>query len=160
MDIYILYIILFNYKIMLKIYIYIIIQNMFKKLYKLITLNYSPDIIFDIGAHKGEWTRGCLNIFPLAYYYLYDPTYYDEINNYNRFYNVKFYNVLLYEKDDMVPWYENKSTGDSIFKENTKHYNDIIPYMRQAISLGTHIKNNNINYYNKKILIKLDTQGS
>jgi FkbM family methyltransferase len=133
---------------------------MFKKLYKLQMLNYTPDIIFDIGAHKGEWTRDSLCVYPSSKYYLYEPTEYDELKKYKSFSNINIFNVLLYEKDEKVQWYENKSTGDSIFKEISKHYKDINPYMREAITLNTHIINNNINYNNKKILLKLDTQGA
>lgn len=45
--------------------------NNFYKL--LITQNYKPKVIYDIGANKGTWTNECLKFFPEAIYYLFEP---------------------------------------------------------------------------------------
>ncbi|GGD84968.1 FkbM family methyltransferase [Planktosalinus lacus] len=35
--------------------------------------NFNPEVIFDVGAHKGTWTKQCLLYFPNAQYYLFEP---------------------------------------------------------------------------------------
>ena len=45
---------------------------MFKKLEKLKNKNYTPQIIFDIGAYQGVWTDDMLNIYPNCEYYLFE----------------------------------------------------------------------------------------
>ena len=35
--------------------------------------NFSPEMIFDIGAHKGDWTRQALTYYPKATYHLFEP---------------------------------------------------------------------------------------
>lgn len=39
----------------------------------LINQNYIPTVIYDIGANKGTWTKECLEFFPNATYYLFEP---------------------------------------------------------------------------------------
>lgn len=34
---------------------------------------YTPTVIYDIGANKGSWTKDCLHFFPDATYYLFEP---------------------------------------------------------------------------------------
>jgi FkbM family methyltransferase len=35
--------------------------------------NFSPEMVFDIGAHKGDWTRQALKYYPKATYHLFEP---------------------------------------------------------------------------------------
>lgn len=35
--------------------------------------NFNPEVIFDVGAHKGTWTKQCLYYFPNAQYFLFEP---------------------------------------------------------------------------------------
>jgi len=39
----------------------------------LVALGYKPSHIVDVGAHMGGWTRSALNLFPKAYYSLFEP---------------------------------------------------------------------------------------
>ena len=39
----------------------------------LISENYTPKCIYDIGANKGTWTRECMNFFPNSNYILFEP---------------------------------------------------------------------------------------
>lgn len=36
-------------------------------------LNFQPLVIYDIGAHKGTWSKQCLRFFPVASYFLFEP---------------------------------------------------------------------------------------
>ena len=133
---------------------------MFHKLSILKQKGYFPDTILDIGAHHGNWTASMKNIYNDSKYYLFEPIDYPELNRYTSDPMVKVYNTLLFDKIEEVDWYEMKNTGDSIFRENTKHFTDCKPYKRTTIDLDTHILQNNILEDAKNILIKIDCQGS
>ena len=47
------------------------------------SMAYEPKVIFDIGAHKGDWTKDCLDFYPEAKYFLFEPQFdlCNEINN-------------------------------------------------------------------------------
>ena len=34
---------------------------------------FDPDVVVDVGANKGQWTRGCRALFPDARYFLFEP---------------------------------------------------------------------------------------
>lgn len=122
--------------------------------------NYNPDGIIDIGANRGHWTSNMLSIYPTQNYYLFEPTQYPELNRFKNNSNVFIKNVLLYDKIDEVDWYENTSTGDSIFKENTKLYEDVTPIKKHTIDLDTLCIRDNILKNEKNILMKIDCQGA
>jgi FkbM family methyltransferase len=133
---------------------------MFDKLSLLKEKGYSPDTILDIGAHHGHWTYAMKQIYSNSKYYLFEPIDYIELNQYNHDNMVKVYNALLFDKIEEVDWYEMKNTGDSIFRENTRHFVNCNTYKRMTIDLDTHILQNNILEDAKNILIKIDCQGA
>jgi len=134
---------------------------MFEKLRNLEKKGYIPDIIFDIGAHNGNWTLECLKIYPNSRYVLVEPIEYSELNILKRLNNIRVFNVILNENNIEVDWYELKNTGDSIFKEKSKHFTDCIGLKRQSITLNTLLeKKKGITENCNKILIKIDCQGA
>jgi len=134
---------------------------MFEKLRNLEKKGYIPDIIFDIGAHHGNWTLECLKIYPNSRYVLVEPIEYSELNILKRLNNIRVFNVILNENNIEVDWYELKNTGDSIFKEKSKHFTDCIGLKRQSITLNTLLeKKKGITENCNKILIKIDCQGA
>lgn len=135
--------------------------NHINGLKKLQSLGYSPDLVLDLGSYIGSWTTDCIQIYPDAVYHLFDATLYEEADNIqNTFSNVHLHIELL---DDIpnknIDWYYNKGTGDSIYKENTKFYEDTIPIQRTTNSINNILPSLNINNCNE-ILIKIDCQGS
>lgn len=131
---------------------------MFDKIRLLKDKGYYPDTILDIGAHHGNWTKSMKQIYN-SKYYLFEAINYSELNQFNDP-TVEVFNVVLNEKVDIIKWYEMKNTGDSIFKENTHHFEKCIPIERECIDLNTHILNTNILKESKNILIKIDCQGA
>lgn len=121
---------------------------------------YNPDAILDIGAHKGWWTNRMRYIYPDPTYYLFEPTNYTELQQFNNDNNVKIFNVLLHDKIEEVDWFQINGTGDSIYKEKTFHYFGCEPIKRQAVDLDSIILQNGILNDAKNILIKIDCQGS
>ena len=134
---------------------------LFKKLNSLKSKGYNPDLIFDIGAHKGTWTAETIKIFPDSQYYLFEANNYDELNKLSDNKNIKvFSNILLNSDNVEVPWFNNSSTGDSIFKEKTHFYTSVEPLIRKSVKLDNVLNNekhlNNVNH----IFMKIDCQGA
>jgi FkbM family methyltransferase len=134
---------------------------MFDKLVNLRKKGYTPDIIFDIGAHHGNWTLECLKIYPKSRYILIEPIEYQELNNLKKMSNVRVFNNILNDSNKEVDWYELKNTGDSIFKEKSKHFIDCIGLKKNSITLNTFLENKKGIIENcNKIMIKIDCQGA
>lgn len=135
---------------------------MFDKLKKLKTdHSYTTDVVLDIGAHHGDWTKSMMIIYPDSKYYLFEGIDYKELNRYEQNNNVFIYkNILLNDKEVEVDWYQEKNTGDSFFKELTPPFEKTKPIKRKTITLDTIINRDNILKNDKNIFIKIDCQGA
>jgi len=133
---------------------------MFDRIYQLKEKGYCPDAILDIGAHHGNWTMNMKQIYDSTYY-LFEAISYSELGRFRHNDTIHVYNVLLNDKIEMVPWYQMKNTGDSMFKEKSSYFTnhcDII--QRESIDLNTFIVQQNILHDSKNIFIKIDCQGA
>ena len=80
---------------------------MFDKLKKLKTVHrYTPDVVLDIGAHHGDWTKSMMNIYPDSKYYLFEGINYKQLNIFQNNPNIYVTNELLNDKIEEVDWYE------------------------------------------------------
>jgi FkbM family methyltransferase len=134
---------------------------MFDKLIKLKENGFIPDVIFDIGAHHGDWTKNCQKIYTNCRYILVEPIEYPELNEIKKKRNVRVFNELLNDKVEVVNWYEMKNTGDSMFKEMSLSFKNCSVTKKTSITLDKLIENkvgilDNCNNY----LIKIDCQGA
>jgi FkbM family methyltransferase len=131
---------------------------MFNAIEKIKNFGYVPDVIFDIGAHHGNWTIECLKIFPESTYHLFEPIDYRELDKFkNGQEKINVRNVILNDCDKDVEWFEMRNTGDSIFREKSKHFIDCIPSIKPSYALDTIIQNLD---NNSKVFIKIDCQGA
>ena len=82
----------------------------------------SINVVFDIGAHKGRWTKEHRSIFPTAHFYLFEANQ-EHLPKLQRFSENCFIGVL---SSDGLPakFYRKVGTGDSLYRENTIHYSD------------------------------------
>ena len=133
---------------------------MFDKINILKQKGYSPDVILDIGAHHGNWTNSMLQIFNQSKYYLFEAIDYPELNQFKNNDCIKVFNILLNDKIEQVNWYQMKNTGDSMFKEQTHHFNNCEIIQRETIDLNTFLLQNNLLPEFNNILIKIDCQGA
>jgi FkbM family methyltransferase len=124
-------------------------MSLFKSLERLKYFNFNPINILDIGAHKGQWTKDVKHIYPNASYLLIEATEYEEL----KISGEKYIIHVLSDENKDVEWYSNNSTGDSIFKENSSHYDNIIPTIKKSVKLDDIVKDT----YE---FIKIDCQGS
>jgi FkbM family methyltransferase len=133
---------------------------MFDKINIIKQKGYSPDVILDIGAHHGNWTNSMLQIFNQSKYYLFEAIDYPELNQFKNNDCIKVFNILLNDKIEQVNWYQMKNTGDSMFKEQTHHFNNCEIIQRETIDLNTFLLQNNLLQKETNILIKIDSQGA
>jgi len=133
---------------------------MFDKINILKQKGYSPDVILDIGAHHGNWTNSMLQIFNHSKYYLFEAIDYPELNQFKNNDCIKVFNILLNDKIEQVNWYQMKNTGDSMFKEQTHHFNNCEIIQRETIDLNTFLLQNNLLHELNHMLIKIDCQGA
>lgn len=133
---------------------------MFEKLLHLKERQYYPKIIFDIGAHKGNWTVEMLKIFKSSKYFLFEAINYEELNKFENYNNISIHkNIILNDTKKEVDWYELKNTGDTMFKENTGFFKDVKSVKKSSIDLDSYLKENNI-IIDSNLFIKIDCQGA
>ena len=118
---------------------------------------YVPENIFDIGACKGDWSKEVFNIYPNSKYYLFEPIEYVELNQFKNKINFTVSNTLLSDSQKNVDWYENRDSGDSIFKEISHNYTNTKPVIKSTETLDN-LFNSTENL--KNIFVKIDCQGS
>ena len=139
---------------------------MLERLRALRSKGFIPDTVLDIGAYHGTWTAECRLVYPEANYYLYEGIEYPELD---RFRTLEYSNTIkvfsgtiLNDKETDIVWYQQKNTGDSMFRERTHYFENCEKVIRSTTTLDRHlVEQQGMNPSSMgKILIKIDTQGS
>jgi FkbM family methyltransferase len=132
---------------------------MFDKIKRIKDKGFEPDLVLDIGAEKGSWTREMLNIYPSAKYIMFEAINYEELANFSLRNNIPYHNTVLFDSKTEVDWYEMRNTGDSIFRERGQAFKQCNPIKKMTTTLENEL--NNYNFQDKNnILIKIDCQGA
>lgn len=113
------------------------------------------DVVYDIGARHGEWTRKLRTYLPKSKFFLFEAnetcrTIIQESGN-------GYHIGILSDTDGEIEFYSNNSSGDSIYKELTTHYEAIKPKLVACRKLDSLLQEKN---FPKPDFIKIDTQGS
>lgn len=114
------------------------------------------DVVYDIGACAGYFSKDLKSILPHANYYLFEanivylPQLIDPKFN-------SFIVTLSNEDDREVDFWVGLNTGDSYYKETTAIYDRLNSQRMKCTTLDTMIKNKNLPIPN---FVKIDTQGS
>jgi len=133
--------------------------DMYHHISNLKKLEFNPDLIIDVGACFGEWTKNVRTIFPESTFIMIEPqmsqkNYLQQITS--KYNNVKLELSLVGEfEKDHVEFYE-MGTGSSIYWENTD-------YSRQKTLLKMETIDSIINKTYKtpnNCFLKLDVQGA
>jgi len=114
------------------------------------TVGWQPRTILDIGGYKGHWTRQVRSIFPSAKLVIVEPNRHRDLETIG----VPVHYEILSSTTRQVPWYSNMSTGDSLYKELTRHYSNVSPAMRTTTTLDALFPTQRFD------CIKLDCQGA
>lgn len=124
---------------------------------RLLGHGYVPDLIIDIGACVGNWTRTMLQIYPSSTYILFEAIDYRQLDDLRAVPNIIVHNALLNNENKIVDWYEQQNTGDSMFKELTHHFENVQPQKKESKTLNSFFSDG-CNFNN--VLIKIDCQGA
>lgn len=109
-----------------------------------------PRTTLDIGGYKGFWTREIQNTFPGTSVIVVEPNHHPELLSLG----VPVYYEILASEEKDVNWFSNMTTGDSIYKENTRHYDSVIPTIRRTTTLDALFPTQTFEF------VKLDCQGA
>lgn len=121
---------------------------------------HNPTKILDIGGHTGEFYNLCKNNLNIVDYFLIEGN--SNCEEDIKKLNVPYMITLVGKEDGIVEFFktkeDSKSTGNSIYRENTRHFSDenVIISKEKILTLDTIFKNKNKNFD----LLKIDTQGS
>jgi FkbM family methyltransferase len=134
-------------------------DTMFKRLE--IVKNYhkfQPNVIYDIGAHKGVWTQNCKTVFPDATYYQFEAN----ADQLEHLHDNPIICLLGNEDEKSVVYYKDKklsATGNSIFREKTAFFDDDVceKETRTMKRLDSVIQEKSLPFPD---FIKLDVQGA
>ncbi len=119
------------------------------------------DTILDIGAHHGRWTERCRTIFPQATYHLFEPIPYEALDRLRDDSHglVQVHHTVLNQVCEEVDWYEERNTGDSMFRERTKYFENTVPVRRPSFRLDDVLLTSWLDE-SRHIFMKIDTQGA
>lgn len=117
-------------------------------------LGFQPKTILDIGCHKGEWTRSTRQLFPDAKFVMIDGEYYQEAAEIATANNYTYTVAVLSDIHRTVEWYSIRGTGDSMYRECTRHYDKVKPIIQTTSTLDTLHTNTPVDF------IKIDCQGA
>jgi len=112
--------------------------------------------VYDVGAHKGDWTKSISKTLANAQFFLFEPNqiHNDSLNSTG----FPIFNYLLGQHDGQkVEFYAAGQTGDSFLRENNPIYNDSVKQEMLIHSLDSVQVNEKLPLPD---LLKLDTQGS
>lgn len=73
------------------------------------------DVIWDVGAFRGEWTKQTKKHLPSARYILFEPN--DQHNIFLKNTSSEFHNMILGKEDNDVKFFSHGGTGDSMYPE-------------------------------------------
>lgn len=118
---------------------------------------FKPRVIYDIGAHEGEWAIEIKKIFKRAKFFLFEAN--DHHTSLLRKSGFPYFIATLGDREEMVTFYTLNDTGDSIFCEQSSHYQEgkCVEKHVQMTTLDAVVKKNNLPLPD---LIKMDVQGA
>lgn len=125
----------------------------------LVEKHFYPHRILDIGANIGQFHSLCKNAYPDSYIYSIEPS--EDCAHSLSTLTENFAIKLLGKKNQIVDFYTSKhcstSTGNSIYRENTKYFSD----EETVVVKRTTERLDDIFGEDEEFdLIKMDTQGS
>ncbi len=126
------------------------VETMENALVRLKLTGFQPKTVLDLGAHHGKWTEVAREVWPDAAYTMVDAIEYEEPKRLR----IPYHNAVLNDIVTDVPWYEEKNTGDSMFKENTTYFKDTKPMTRRSTTLDIMFAGKTFDF------IKIDCQGA
>ena len=130
--------------------------SLFKTVRDIKNLGFKIKNIYDVGAHKGNWSVAMNKELPDANFYLFEANSHHEEDLKKLDY--QYYINVLSNNEKNIDFYSNNAgTGDSYYKENTSTYDTVKSKQITSKTLDDLVKKNKIPFPD---FIKIDTQGS
>lgn len=113
-------------------------------------------VVYDVGSYNGTWAREVARKhFPRAEIYLFEANgihfpYPSGLAN-------GTFNILLSDKEGQRPFFSIGGTGDSIYRENSRFYEQVVPSEKKTQTLAGVITQKGLP---KPDFLKIDVQGS
>lgn len=131
--------------------------------------DFVPRSIVDVGANKGDWTKGVKNVFPSSNFFMLEASP-DKDGILQKVVAETFPNnglnkagysiaVMSARANDTVEFFQGGDTGNSMFRENTIHYENQEPVIRTTSTLDLEVKASFMDIDTVDIL-KIDVQGA
>jgi FkbM family methyltransferase len=112
-------------------------------------------VVYDIGAHRGEWTSYARGGAPEARFFLFEA---NELHAQAlRESGEPYFTAILSSEEKLVDFYLTGGSGDSYYREATERYVDVEPTTLRATTLDHLTKLHGLPYPD---LIKIDVQGA
>lgn len=123
---------------------------------QIISKYFNPDSILDIGSNTGQFYKKISKIFPNSYYFLIDgnESCESDLKKLNVDYSISLLSDVEKDVDFWTLQNDDKSTGNSMYKELTNFYDNSIPINKKTTTLDLLLNGKKFD------LIKIDTQGS
>lgn len=111
--------------------------------------------IYDLGAHKGHWSRDLKKLMPISNFYLFEANAKQEpfLISTGMEYSIS----LLGEYNSKSEFFEIGGTGDSMFREKSENYQGVDPIILDVVTLDYEVEKKN---YPAPDFIKIDCQGA
>jgi hypothetical protein len=124
--------------------------------YSIVSKYLTPNSILDIGANIGQFYNKISKVFPNSKYHLIEanPSCEDDLKKLGVDYTISLLSDSQKRVNFWVSTKDNRSTGNSYYKEQTSFFNDALSVEKEANTLDNLFTNKTFD------LIKLDTQGS
>jgi FkbM family methyltransferase len=113
------------------------------------------DTVYDIGAHRGAWTKAVRQVLPDADFVLFEanPAHAGDLADTGEPYFIE----TLSSEEQLVDFYATSEPGDSYYRELTPNYSDVAPQHVRTTTLDDLIEQNDLPLPD---LIKADVQGA
>lgn len=111
----------------------------------------NPKVVYDIGSNDGSWTREMKRHLKNSTFYTFEANIKHGKTGGNH------YNTVLSSDEKPIEFYSIEGTGDSYYRENTKHYQSVKPTVMESKRLDRIVEEDSLL---SPDFIKLDTQGS
>jgi len=130
-----------------------------KKLYRELTvlkkIGVKINVVYDIGARYGRWSRGVSKIFPHAKFYLFEAS--DKCQSTLSAQSFPFFIEALSSKVKNVTFYEKNTPGDSYMKDKSIIYKNSAGITKKTSTIISLIEQKKLPVPD---FMKIDTQGS
>jgi FkbM family methyltransferase len=134
---------------------YLFKKKLYRELSRLKNKGIKIDVVYDIGARYGRWSKGASKIFPHAKFYLFEAS--DKCKSTLMTQSFPFFIETLSSKIKNVTFYEKNTPGDSYLKDKSIIYKNSAGITKKTSTITSLIDQ-------KKLpapdFMKIDTQGS